>query len=196
MRVFLANRDIGVELASQLETFPARVHTLIITRALQDTVRRSQAEINRSVRARLRIKLADVRSVVRARMPRQGIGELAGEISIRRDTIPAKQYPHKDVRPRGVTVRWRKDREPMTMRHWFIVRSIGGHIFARSGIKKRATKGRYAGKMRETIVRQAGPTVINQVVELMPHLMEFSRRTFADQVQRRVVRESARLARP
>ncbi len=93
-------------------------------------------------------------------------------------------------------MRWRKDKEPQVMKHWFVVRSIGNHIFARSGIKKRATKGRYAGKIRETIVRQAGPSVIGQVVELMPALMEFSRKTFVSQVRSRTVREMSRLTRP
>lgn len=197
MRVFLVQREGGDELLRKLEELPSRVHNLIVLRSLQDTVRRSRAELNRQVRAVLNVKLKDINSAVTVRMPPNtasavaAASEVTGEIVIRREHIPVKAYPHKDIFPRGVMVQWRKG-EKYIFRHWFVVDSLGSHVFARTGIKKLATKGRYAGKIREQIQRQAGPSVLGQVLQIMPELMEFSRSTFVKELQRRAGREFAR----
>ena len=57
-------------------------------------------------------------------------------------------------------------REPeQVYRHAFLIGKFGGHAFWRSGKKRRMSKGRYAGKLRQPIERIAGPNVPKEIVK-------------------------------
>jgi hypothetical protein len=69
--------------------------------------------------------------------------------------IPLRDFGARQTKA-GVAYRISKTSGRRTLKSAFIVKSIGGHVFKRTGVFGVATRGRSAGKRREKIAKRYG----------------------------------------
>jgi len=111
-----------------------------------------------------------------------------------------KRLPLKSFKPTfnrsGVSYRAYKGKGRTTLKDSFIpgrrgsstLVAFGGHVFTRQGAKRLMTKGRYAGKMRQPIVKRFGPSAFDTTnkFEIPKKLMNLSRQRLLDELGKRV----------
>lgn len=96
-------------------------------------------------------------------------------------------------RNKGVSARpWGERR---LFRGTFIVASLGGSVYVRTGTFSRATKGRYKGKMREDIKKLWGPAVPREMAQLVTvrAFNDTVQKQFPQRLEHEVTRAFARL---
>lgn len=133
---------------------------LAFSRALNHEGRKSFTAVKRALRkqtdippgmitAAMKFKSSTVRNL------RTVISGTGSELPLR--LFGAKQFSY------GVRAKvWGKQQ---TYKSNFIVASLGGNVFHRTGVFGKAAKGRYAGKRREGIQRTFGPSIPKEMVK-------------------------------
>lgn len=75
-----------------------------------------------------------------------------------------------------------------TLKSAFIVPKLGSHVFSRQGAKRVMTKGRYAGKMRQPIVKRFGPSPFDATVtfDIPKKILNVARTRLLKELQDRI----------
>lgn len=146
----------------------ARAEVSAVRRA-GTTVRARQA---RAVRAMVNIKVGEIKKAIKV-IKKPTADKPAITFEVREKGVPLMHYAAKQLKRGGVSVKVLRSggRKKLSARGDggtpFIADGAGGgsrrQVFARTGGAKRAMKsGRYAGKMREPIVKLWGPSIYSQ----------------------------------
>lgn len=84
--------------------------------------------------------------------------DISATLEVRKDRrISLKEFGARQTKA-GVSYKISKTRGRKSIKSAFVVNSLGGHVFVREGAKVKASKGRYAGKMRQPIYKKYGPS--------------------------------------
>ena len=97
----------------------------------------------------------------------------------------------------GVTAKTLQGGSPLVLKHAFVTKVLSGSddkpgpnhwgVFSRRGEKRRMTRGRYTGEMRQPIVEHFGPniaTVFERTPGLEAEIMQLAADKFADEAAR------------
>lgn len=103
------------------------------------------------------------------------------------DRIPLREFKPRQNR-KGTSYRLSRKEGKKEIKSAFIVASLGGHVFIRTGPKRPATKGRYKGKLRQKIVKLQGPSVYKIVSneERLDRINEFVSDELVKQTNERI----------
>ena len=112
---------------------------------------------------------------------------------IRKGNPGLQQYSSSKVR-KGISYKIRKDKKRKTRLHAFEPNSsttIG--VYLRKGDKRIMTKGRYKGKLRQPIIRQTGPSVVQMMKRVGIKAIKMSakdnfQRLFIHELKRKISR--------
>jgi hypothetical protein len=134
----------------------------VIPRALNRTLAQVQSASVKSIQRDIPIKQATIRKALR--MQRANRNRFTGAIIAR----PFSEVPikHLGARQTRVGVTYRGEQGGRRILHGaFIVDSLGGHVFERTGEWRVMTKGRYVGRRREAIQKVPGPWIDDAFLE-------------------------------
>jgi gas vesicle protein len=136
--------------------------------ALNETAKNLQSQWAKEIGQELAVAQKEIKKTLRREIAKEG-GELKSSVTQNKD----KRLPLKLFKPSftktGVTYRAYKEKDRLKLRNSFIPGqrgrytsvAFGGHVFTRQGAKRLMTKGRYAGKMRQPIVKRYGPSAFD-----------------------------------
>ena len=170
-----------------------KAFTPVLTRTVNWTGRRASTQVNRTLSAAMGLPQKELRGFLQVFPARyaditytiRGVGR---PISLR--AFGAVQ------RQKGVSARpWGERR---LFRGTFIVDSLGGSVYVRTGVKARATKGKFKGQYREQIKKLWGPAVPREMAQHVT-VRAFNATVtehFPKRLEHEVQRAFARLRRP
>ena len=143
-------RELESTLQGSLKMLPRQVST-----AINKTRTRAASIMAKSVVKELAVKQRAVKDVIdqgqrsTPKTLRSKLTLMAGE------RLPLKEFKPRQTR-RGVTYKISKTKGRKTVKGGFIVNSLGSHVFARSGPKRRVRSGRNKGLMKQPIYKKYG----------------------------------------
>lgn len=117
-----------------------------------------ESQMAKMVRTEINVSSRAVKKVITR--PR-----LASETQLRTEIVVAKnkRISLKEFGARqsktGVSYRISKKGGKKTIKGAFIVESLGGHVYVRSGPKVEMTRGKYKGQKRQQIFKRFGPSI-------------------------------------
>lgn len=165
----------------------------VLTRTVNWTGRRASTQVNRTLSAAMGLPQKELRAFLQV-FPAtyseitytiRGVGR---PISLR--AFGAIQ------RQKGVSARpWGERR---LFRGTFIVNSLGGSVYVRTGVKARASKGKYKGQYREQIKKLWGPAVPREMAQhvTVTAFQKTVKENFADRLDHEFRRALTKLKRP
>jgi hypothetical protein len=128
-----------------------------ISAAINATSKKTRLDIGRDIRKQVNIKKPAVDSVLK--LVKQSTAQtLTAQVSLlESDRLPLREFGARQTKA-GVSYKISKQGKRGTIQSAFIVRSIGNHVFRRTGVFGKASKGRYQGMRREKIKKLFGPS--------------------------------------
>lgn len=147
---------------TQIDAVVQRLHGIkvgvpkVLAAAVNDTAKQEKTQISAAIREKVNIKKKDIDpSITFTRATPDNPGSVLTLAKSKR--LPLKYFGARQ-NARGVTYQIDKNGGRVLREHAFIVKSLGGHVFLRKGDPRPAKKGRYAGKMRQAIIKLFGPS--------------------------------------
>lgn len=163
-------------------------------RALTKTVNWVGDKARTKVIAHLAVTMGTSRKEVRNAMTTYGANGTSIIYTLRGIGRPLSLRAFGAVqRAKGVSARpWNERR---LFRGTFIIESLGGSVYVRTGTKSRATKGRYKGKFREDIKKLWGPAVPREMATQVTFnaFRQVVNQEFPARLDREMVRALARM---
>lgn len=154
----------------------------VIQRARGTLRRRIVPEARRDIQQDYALKAGRITEGLRATNITQGV-ELTGSAR----GIGLLEFGAKQTAT-GLTAKVRKDGSPRVVPHGFIAPMLGGNKQAtkRDGAKRRMSKGRYKGKMRQPLKTQYGPSIARMLAapERADHLGDYAQEILAAEIAR------------
>lgn len=173
----------------------------VLYNALNRTVEFTVNEAARQVVQKYAIKRADVKAALTPKRPSRF--DLSAGVRVKGHTLSFAHFPHTPSKPRKgkykvkVTVFKGQKRDLNTNPKAFVAptganspEKVQSNIFIRTGVKRVATKGRYAGQMREAITLPRTLSVPQMVGNAV--VTEKIQEKAAEKLQQRVEHEITR----
>lgn len=132
----------------------ARDTEKILRGAVHDTAKQLRTHISGRIRDHVTIKKQDVDQYIRIF---RYTGAQARVSISESQRVPLKYFAARQNKV-GVTYKIKKTEARQTAPSAFLVAKLGGHAFRRFGQRIRQRGGRYAGQLRQKIVRLHGPS--------------------------------------
>lgn len=126
-------------------------------RAINDLAKQARTLAAREVQKERNLLIGDIKKNIEIKRAQPHF--LSAALVVRGGNVPAKRYKPRQTK-KGVTIKMKRGGSRTLIKGGFIVDSLGGHVFQRTGEHHTASKGRYKGKRREKIenVYRAGIT--------------------------------------
>jgi len=143
-------RELEAALDGSLKMLPKQVST-----AINKTRTKAASTMAKSVVKELAVTQKTVRDAIdkgRRSTPKT----LRAMLTLRAgERLPLKQFKPRQTR-KGVSYKVSKTEGRKTLKSGFIVQSLGSHVFARSGPKRRVRSGVNKGRMKQAIYKKYG----------------------------------------
>jgi hypothetical protein len=128
-----------------------------ISAAINSAAKKTRLDMGRKIRSELNIGKESVESVIKIVRPSTP-GSLSAGVRLKETKrLPLRDFGAKQNKA-GVSYKISKKGGRATVPSAFTVASIGNHAFKRVGVPVKMKKGRYAGKMRQPIIKLMGPS--------------------------------------
>lgn len=126
--------------------------------ALSKTANHVESQWAKEISETIPVTRAVIKKLLRQEVANIDAPELKASVSLfKSKRLSLKEYRAKQTRS-GVSYTGYKGAKRKTLPGAFIALRLGGHVFTRQGQKQVMSKGRYAGKMRQPIVKRFGPS--------------------------------------
>ncbi|SHO65828.1 hypothetical protein SAMN02745172_02475 [Pseudoxanthobacter soli DSM 19599] len=132
---------------------------LAVYRAVRHTGDQTLTQVRRALVSQTGARYGAVRRVTSGRAE-YGAGRYVIRAADR--TLPLRDFGARQVKTGISAAPWKVRRR---FPHMFMVSSLGGHVFVRVGGKRKASKGSYAGQMRQRITKRWGPAIPKEMVK-------------------------------
>lgn len=150
--------------------------------AINKTIRNARTEISKRVGQDIALKAKTIKDSIKPRYARRVQRFPMGEITISPKAIPLKEYKPRPRRT-GVSVKVLRKNKRKVIEHAFIVKSLGEHVFVRTG------------KSRLPIKKLFGPSVRKNVEKQRPELEAYIKERFKYNIEDRLRWEIIKLRR-
>lgn len=128
-----------------------------INTALNSTARHLKSQWAKEIGTELALPQKVIKETIRQELARTGGEAQAAVVQNKSKRLSLKEYKARQTR-KGVSYTAYKGSGRKSLPGTFVVAKLGGHVFTRQGEKRVMSKGRYAGKMRQPIVKRFGPS--------------------------------------
>lgn len=126
--------------------------------ALSKTANHVESQWAKEISETIPVTRAVIKKLLRQEVANIDAPELKASVSLfKSKRLSLKEYRAKQTRS-GVSYTGYKGAKRKTLPSAFMGPKLGGHVFTRQGRKQVMSKGRYAGKMRQPIVKRFGPS--------------------------------------
>lgn len=126
--------------------------------ALSKTANHVESQWAKEISETIPVTRAVIKKLLRQEVANIDAPELKASVSLfKSKRLSLKEYKARQTR-KGVSYTAYKGSGRKSLPGTFVVAKLGGHVFTRQGEKRVMSKGRYAGKMRQPIVKRFGPS--------------------------------------
>lgn len=152
--------------ASQLELIEKKLGALsnrtddVLRRALNRTGDMAFTQVKRAIARQMGMKVGDAAKSLTTR--KASYAALRYSINAAGPYLPLKYFGARQLKKGVAATPWAVRR---VFPHTFIVSSLGGHVFERSGKRVRMTKGIFKGRKRQRLRKLWGPALPNELVK-------------------------------
>lgn len=156
MRITVTASQEDIERAVKMLS-PAKANAAT-RRALNVTLRNVTTQLSKRTGQRVRLKAGDIKAAMH--QGKASGDDLQASVTVTFAGVALSRYPHRQTRT-GVSVGILRGEGRKTIRTAFVNKGVGNNVFSRDkgAEKRRMTRGRYAGKLRQPISKLYGPSI-------------------------------------